>query len=533
MHAHFFAYDSGLSSLARLVQVRSRLASTAAALTIHGLDLAKGWSEQRIRRLMPDIPFWSGIATTLLDMPLFEKQESSLPGPTNQELFRRIWSLSWPIVIYNLLEMTVGFVDFFMVRPFGPAATAAIGLSRQVTFLVEGAAIAIATGVITLVSQGVGAQAINQVNNVVRQSVFLVLILGLPTALVGYGLSSPLLLGMNADPATLAQGTPYLRVYFSGIVFLWGNVVGAAIFRGQGDVKTPLKLALGINLLNVIANYVFIFGAGPVPAFEVQGAAMGTVLARSCAALLYLGLLLRGTGLARLRLSAEEPHSAGHRWGFDLQMIARILRIGVPMALASLLRNGSRLVFLAIVGVTTLGVSFHAAVGIGLQVRLLSVLPAVAFQVATATLVGQAIGRGDYREAEALGHRSVQLLALIMVVVVLLIIVFADPLAGWMIDSSEGAALGAKVLRWFAVAQLFSALSIGTQGALLGAGDTAPTLRYTLVSQWLVMLPLAYLLLYAGWIPDGPLLAWAVAPALSLLLIQRRWRGGRWKAVRV
>lgn len=477
----------------------------------------------------------------LLDIPRFEKQETSLTGPTNQELFQRIWSLSWPIVVYHVLEMTVGFVDFLMVRPFGPEATAAMGLSRQVTFLVEGAAIAIATGVITLVSQGVGARGIpgsglrgiDQVNSVVRQSVYLVLILGLPTALVGYWLSRPLLLGMHADAGTLAYGTPYLRVYFSGIVFLWGNVVGAAIFRGQGDVKTPLKLALGINLLNVVANYIFIFGAGPVPAFEVQGAAIGTVLARACAALLYLGLLLRGTGLARLQVDQDAMHPNRNRWGFDLQMIARILRIGVPMALAGLLRNGSRLVFLAIVGVTSLGVSFHAAIGIGLQVRLLSVLPAVAFQVATATLVGQAIGRGDYREAEALGNRSFQLLALIMVVVVLLIIVFAGPLAGWLIDSPEAAELGATVLRWFAVAQLFSALSIGTQGALMGAGDTAPTLRYTLVSQWLVMLPLAYVLLYAGWVPGGPLLAWTVAPALSLLLTQRRWRGGRWKAVRV
>jgi putative MATE family efflux protein len=429
--------------------------------------------------------------------------------------------------------MTVGFVDFLMVRPFGPTATAAMGLCRQVTFLVEGAGIAIATGVITLVSQGVGARAVDHVNNVVRQSVYLVLILGLPTALLGYWLSRPLLLGMNADPGTLAYGTPYLHVYFSGLVFLWGNLTGAAIFRGQGDVKTPLKLALGINLLNVAANYVFIFGAGPVLAFEVQGAAMGTVLARACAALLYLGLLLRGAGLAQLRLGADGMLSNRNRWGFDVQMIARVLRIGVPMALASVLRNGSRLVFLAIVGVTTLGVSLHAAVGIGLQVRLFSILPALAFQTATATLVGQAIGRGDYQEAEALGRRSVQLLALIMVVVVLLIIVFSDPLARLLIDSFEAAKLGADVLRWFAVAQLFSALSIGTQGALMGAGDTAPTMRYTLVTQWLVMLPLAYAFLHANWVPGGPLLAWTVAPALALLLTQLRWRGGRWKAVRV
>ncbi len=74
---------------------------------------------------------------------------------TRRELCRRIWSLAWPTVLFAALEMTVGLADLLMVRPLGPAATAAIGVSRQVTFLVEAAAIAISTGVITLVSQGV------------------------------------------------------------------------------------------------------------------------------------------------------------------------------------------------------------------------------------------------------------------------------------------------------------------------------------------------------------------------------------------
>lgn len=447
-----------------------------------------------------------------------------MTAPNRYTLFRRIWSLSWPLVVYNVLEMAVGFADLVMVRPFGPAATAAVGLSRQVTFLVEAAALAIATGVITLVSQGVGARAVAQVNNVVRQSVYLVLMLGVPTTLAGYWLSRPLLLGMNAAPETLAYGVSYLHVYFCGIVLLWGNVVGTAVFRGLGDVKTPLKVVLGLNVLNVMLNYVFIYGIGPVPAFEVQGAAIGTVAARACAAVVYLVLLSRASGGVRLRMRGSDV---------DWHMIVRLLRIGMPMTLASVLRNGSRLVFLAIIGAGALGVSFHAAVGVGLQVRLLSVLPALAFQTAAATLVGQGIGRGDLAEAEALGRRTVHLLAVLMIVVVVLTIALADPLAALLIDSAQAAALGARVLRWFAVAQLFSALSIGTQGALIGAGDTRPAMRYTLVSQWLVMLPLALALAAVGWVPDGPLFAWTVAPAVSLVLTQRRWRGGRWKSLRV
>jgi len=181
------------------------------------------------------------------------------------------------------------------------------------------------------------------------------------------------------------------------------------------------------------------------------------------------------------------------RFSFDWPLIGRILRIGAPMALAGLVRNGSRLVFLTIVGAGAMGMTLHAAVGVGMQVRLLSVLPALAFQVATAALVGQAIGRGDFDEARRLGRRSVEILSLLMAGVVGLIVFFAHPLAALLIEDQMVAATGAIVLRWFALAQFFSSLNITLQGALMGAGDTLPNLRYTFFTQWILMLPLAWI----------------------------------------
>jgi Na+-driven multidrug efflux pump len=216
---------------------------------------------------------------------------------TDRALFRRIWSLTWPMVLSNGLEMTVGLIDLLLVRPFGPSATAAIGVSRQVTFVVEAAAGAIATGVLTLVSQRIGARSSGQVQAVVRQSVRLVLLIGLPVALAGYLFSGYLLAGLQVSAETLAWGEPYLRVYFVGLVFSWGNLVGTATFRGAGDVWTPLKLYLAVSLLNVALNYLFIYGAGPVPAFEVMGAALGTVVARACGTVAFLALLWRGTAV--------------------------------------------------------------------------------------------------------------------------------------------------------------------------------------------------------------------------------------------
>ena len=449
----------------------------------------------------------------------------SVPDSAERGSYRRIWALAWPTLVYSFLELSLGTADFLMVRGLGSEATAAVGLNRQVTFLLESAALAVATGVITLVSQGVGAGNREQVDGAARQSFRLVVLLGVPATVVGYAASRPLLAALQASPETLAHGVPYLHVYFLGTLFLWTNVVAAAVFRGAGDARTPLKLAAAVSVLNVGLNYVFVFGAGPLPAYGVAGAAMGTVGARAAGAAVYLALLVRGTPRVRLR--------PGARGDADRGLTRRILRIGWPPALAAAARNGARVVYLALLGAAPSAAHLQAAVGVGLQVRLVSVLPALAFQVAAATLVGQAVGARRHDLAQSIGQRAVALLALIMAGVVAATFLLADPIAALFLADPEVAALGGTVLRWFAVAQFFSSLSIGTQGALTGVGDTRPIFRYTVVTQWGVLLALTAALSFgAGWVPGGALAAWVAAPALQLLLMQRLFRGGRWRSLR-
>ena len=233
-------------------------------------------------------------------------------------MYRRIWALAWPTLLYNVLELSLGVADLLMVRGLGFEATAAIGLTRQIAFLVEASALAVATGVIALVSQGVGAGDRRQVEGVMHQGTRLVLLLAPPITLLGYLLSRPLLVAMQADEAALGHAVPYLHIYFLGTVFLWGTVIPAAIFRGGGDAKTPLKLATAVAVLNVPLNYVFIFGAGPWEPMGVAGAAVGTVAARAIGAGLYLVLLTRGTAAragplpaaAGTGLAADPAHAA-------------------------------------------------------------------------------------------------------------------------------------------------------------------------------------------------------------------------------
>src|SRR5262249_46253253 len=153
------------------------------------------------------------------------------------------------------------------------------------------------------------------------QAGWLVLLLGLPTTAVGYLLSGTVLVALNVSADTLAQGEPYLQVYFLGVIFLWSNLTAAAVFRGSGDVWTPLKLTLGMSILNVALNYLFIFGAGPVPALGVMGAAVGAVTARACGTVVYLWLLSWGTH-AKFHGAEKRPRGFGPDWA----VISRMLR---------------------------------------------------------------------------------------------------------------------------------------------------------------------------------------------------------------
>jgi len=454
-------------------------------------------------------------------------EAKDLAAATDRELFRRVWSLSWPTVLYCALEACLGLADLVMVRSLGPEATAAVGVSRQVLFLVDAIVLALVSGVIAVVSQAVGGNRWHTVGQVLRQIMLLALMTALLIGVLGALGAGRILTALNADQPTLSQATPYLQVSFLGLVFGWASLVGASFSRSWGDAVTPLKLASLVACLNIPLNYLLIHGNSLLPALGVEGAAIGTIAAQFCGAAGYFVLLTRRTAL-----HPEMKLGAGKVFAFDWQLVSRILRIGTPMALAGLVRNGSRLMFLMIVGGGAMGMTMHAAVGAGLQVQLIIVLPALAFHVATAALVGQAIGRGDVDEIRRLSLRSVQLLALIMLGIVAVIILCAKPLAQFLIVDSEVSAVAATVLRWFAVAQFFGSLSITVQGALMGAGDTLPNLRYTIFTQWLVMLPLTLLATTTNdWQLHGPLIAWTIAHAILLVLLMHRLRSKDWKTI--
>jgi len=437
----------------------------------------------------------------------------------NQSLLSRLWAMSWPTVLYSLLESSVGLVDIFFASYLGSEAVAAIGFSRQIFLVLMIGTLSITTGTITLVSQYCGAKRYDAASSIASHSLLLSISSGLFIGFIGVFLARYSLILLGAEANALYEGTNYLQVLMGGVVFLMIGFSTNGVFRALGDAYTPLKIATLVNALNILFSYVFIFGFGPIPAYGVMGAAIGTVLARIFGSSLAVYMLMRKSRQVRITLHE----------GFSLSIVKQILDIGLPSGFSGFFRNGARVLFFRIIATTSAGSVAVAVATIGFQLRMLNIMPALAFQVATATLVGQCIGAKKIDQAEAYGWTAIKFCSSIMAAASLLILIFPGFIMRIFSDSIQVIEMGIFALRLLALEQFCNSVSIIVSGALSGAGDTKPSLRYTILSQWLLMLPLAYWLSNTSLDISGAWIAWGFAPIIQTFLTLRRFIKGAWK----
>ncbi|MEW6356197.1 MAG: MATE family efflux transporter [Planctomycetota bacterium] len=444
----------------------------------------------------------------------------------HRETVGAIWRLAWPAILYSFLQSFVEIVDAMMVGRLGPHALSAVGMSQQVIMLVMVAMLAVTSGSTTLVAQFYGAGDNEEVSRTVAQSVIMSVFLSAIVSGVGLVVSRPMLklIGSRAD--VLDQGVAYMRIYFLGVFFLFLNFISSAVLRGVGDTVTPLKISVIVNIINVAANYLLIFGIGPFPRLGVSGAALGSVIARSVGAVIGCWLLLNGR--CRVRLFLRDMRE------INMRLMYRTLRIGIPSGLQGIARNGSRLFLYRIIADSAAGVAAIAAVTVGFRVRMVTVMPALAIQVAAVALVGQRIGAKRIDEAERFGRESIKFCAVILSGIGVLLFFFAPWVVRAFTDSPETIRIGKVMLQFFSVGQTFAAAAIAASGGLAGAGDTQPGLVYTVIGQFFVMLPVAYLLCHHTRLDIvGVWIAWTVSEVLQFVLMYRRFAGGRWKTMEV
>ena len=261
--------------------------------------------------------------------------------PRRNEI-RSVWRIAWPLIITNILNVLVGIVDLKMVGALGVAEIAAVGMGRQVMNLVFVIMIAISGGTSIVIARAFGAGDTTSVSSTAARSllymVFAAVVVVTP---LGVLTSRAFLAALGGSPEVVALGTRYLHVVFLGSLFTMFNFGVTGVLLGVGKTQVSLVMLLCVNTLNVVFNYVFIFGVGPVPSLGIAGAAWGTVLARA------LGTIAG----AAIAVSPRLPVRADFRRAFvlDRRLIGQIVRLGGPRSLQGVVRNFSRLLTIRII----------------------------------------------------------------------------------------------------------------------------------------------------------------------------------------
>jgi putative MATE family efflux protein len=442
-------------------------------------------------------------------------------------LLGTVWRLALPVILSNVLISLVNVVDIFMVGRLGPLEIAAVGMATSVRMLVLIGIMSVTAGAMALAAQAYGARDARALSHVARQSLSLTVLLALLLSAVGWALAEPLLGALNSggDPQAAALGAEYVQILFLGTVLLALNLVLNSLMQGAGDTMTPLYITAGANVLNILFNYLFMFGPGPLPALGVAGAAVGTLIARFVASVIGLLILYSGRNPVHILPGSYRP---------DWAMFRDILAIGVPSGLQGVARNGAQVLLLGIVTSTAAGTYGAAALAIGLQIESLAFMPGLAISVAATSLVGQALGTWDPQEARRRGDTAIILGVLVMSLAAVPIFVLAPQILRLFDPSAHPTvvAAGTSYLRINALFLPLLAVAMVTNGTLRGAGDTRPGLVGTVIGRCIIVVPLAHLL--ALTLDFGVVGVWwalCVGTTIQALWVALRWRGTRWQGV--
>jgi len=413
----------------------------------------------------------------------------------NKTLLKKISKLAIPVMLSNLLQTVIAAIDMIMVGQLGPIQIAAVGLANTLRLFILITLLSVAGGAISMIAQAKGSRDKQQMSLVTRQSIVSGLLMSLILGIVGYILSEPLLNVMNqgGEQEAVVIGTEYLHVLFLGTPFLVLNIIVNKLMQGAGDTFTPLLLTITLVLLNVIFNYLFIFGWWFIPAFGVVGAALGTILAR---------VILVGFSLWLFHSGKNIIHILSGTWRPNWQVIKDILSIGVPSGIQGIFRHASSLFIIGIVTATSLGTYGAAVLGIGLQVEQLIAQPIVGLNVAATALIGQDMGKWQVEAAYQKGN-LMTLMGIIAILILVLPVYFFAPEIIQIFDPSGHPKILEGSLSYFRITLFslgLSAFGIMLTGVLRGTGDTKPAMYSAIFNRNLDAVMMSYFWLRRKWI---------------------------------
>ena len=446
--------------------------------------------------------------------------KGGLDGPGG---YREVWLLAYPIVVTMLSRTAMMFVDAAMVGRLGATELAAVGLAGVLTWTLFSFFQGFLGSVTTFVAQRYGAGNRRGITVAAWQGIYLALGSYLIILVINQ-FTAPAFALMKPSPEVQRLAGIYTQIRLYGGITTFISFGLASFLRGIGDTKTPMRIEIVANLVNLLFNYLLIFGKFGCPRLEVVGAAVATLIAGVVAAICYFAVFLS-------RKSNQAFQTRSHS-RIDVPDLRRMLRIGLPMGVHNLMDMGSFTVFTALIG--RMGDVALAANNAGITLISTSFMPLYGISMAATTLVGHYIGSSQVSYARRSGYTAIKLGVVYTFLVAIVFFAVPEFLISLVTPDPEVIRLGTRVLFFAALFQLSDGFGICASGALKGAGDTFFTMCVSIGYAWLLFLPLAYALGF--WLGYGVPGAWCGATIYIILAgitFFLRFRSDRWERIRI
>lgn len=418
----------------------------------------------------------------------------------------------------------MGLVDTLMIGRLGHVELAAVGVATLLFSTVSMALKSVDVAAQSFAARRVGEGRDAEVGSVLATALLTVLAAGAVCGALGL-LTAKAQMGLvSRDPLVRAMGADYLAWRYLGLLPLLVFFIVRGVFDGIAWTRIGMVVGIGMNLVNVLLNWVLIFGRLGAPPLGVAGAALASSLSGVLAAAAMVGIALRPSIRKRYRLLA--------RHNLRQALLAPFLRLAWPPAVQTLCGLTAILLFFWVLGrISTVAVATGNVV---LRIAALSFMPGVGVGLAVQTLVGQALGRRDRRGAVRVGWGGVGVGVLFMGAFGLLFLVAPGFLLRLFAESPQLVAEGRPILRLMGLVQVIDAVGLALAGALRGAGATRAVMLFDLMTGLCLLPPLAYLFgivldggLVGAWIA---LLAWFSLYAVGMTVWFLR---GDWQRIEV
>lgn len=433
----------------------------------------------------------------------------------NRAMVVTILSLAWPTMLEQLMQTAVQYIDTAMVGSLGTQATAAVGATTTVNWLINSTIAAMSVGFLSFIARACGANDKFAAKRAVGQAVLATLVVGIFFTIVTVGLSGVVPVWMQVEESIQQMASTYFLILYLPMLPRTASIIFGTVLRAAGDTKTPMKIGVVTNLINVVLNFLLIYPTRDInilgASIAMPGAGLGVIGAAVASAIaftvggIYITIVLWRHPMVSPRGAKLRP---------DIEILRPCLKVALPNMLQ---RFGTSLGYVAFASmINSLGEVATAAHTIANTVESAFYIPGYGMQTAAATLAGNAYGAHDEKKMKALARMFIPIEIGLMICSGGLLFASAPALVGIFSKSEAVILLGVTVLRMVAVSEPFYGFSIIVEGFMMGVGKTKAPFVFNIIGMWCVRIVGTFIC--TQMLGMGLVSAWACMIAHNLLL---------------